>query len=294
MPYLDLIKQSFDIVRRRRYLWFYGLFAGGASFNFQASFPTDSDNDPSSSDSVNGIDPGVVVAIAVVVLVLLLLFIALSTISQGALADSVAAEHRGERRGFGAAWRSGTRSFWRVLGLGLLAGLIGFVVVLAVLLPVAASIALIVASTDGAAPIIVAAVAAGIPALIVLIGLFLVLGVTIQLAMRHLVLAQARVFESLRAGWHLLRDNLIPSGAIFLLQQVASFVGSIVIVFAVVLLCVPTIILLVAGVEAVGIVAAILTGLIVIPLALTAYGALGAFNHSLWTLTYLQMHRSGV
>ncbi len=44
MPYLDLIKDAFHIVRRRRYLWFYGLFAGGASFNFQGSFPTDSED----------------------------------------------------------------------------------------------------------------------------------------------------------------------------------------------------------------------------------------------------------
>ncbi len=109
--------------------------------------------------------------------------------------------------------------------------------------------------------------------------------------MRHLVLAQARVVESLRTGWHLLRDNLIPSGAILLIQQAATFVGSIVIMFTVVVLCLPTIILLIAGATTVGIVAAILTALIVIPLGLTAYGALGAFNHSLWTLTYLQLHR---
>jgi len=294
VPYLDLIKQSFDIVRHRRYLWFYGLFAGGASFNFQASFPSDSDNGSSSSDSAFSIDAGVVIAIALVVLVLLLVFIALNTISQGALADSVAAERRGEQRGFGAAWRSGMRSFWRVLGLGVIAGVIAFAMLLAVLIPVATSIALVVASTDGAAPIIIAAVAAGIPALIVLIGLFIVLGVTIQLAMRHLVLARAGVFESLRAGWQLLRDNLIPSGAMFLIQQVATFAGSIAIVFAVVLLCLPTIILLIAGAKTVGIVAAILTGLVVIPLGLTAYGALGAFNHSLWTLTYLQLHRPAV
>jgi len=243
---------------------------------------------------VSGIDPGVVIAIVLVVLALMLVFIALNTISQGALADSVAAESRGERRGFGAAWRSGTGSFWRVLGLGLLAGVIAFAMLLAVLIPVATSIVLVVASTDGAAPIIIAAVVAGIPALIVLIGLFIVLGVTIQLAMRHLVLARARVFGSLRAGWQLLRDNLIPSGAMFLIQQVATFAGSIVIVFAVVLLCLPAIILLIAGAEAVGIAAAILTGLVVIPLGLTAYGALGAFNHSLWTLTYLQLDRSAV
>lgn len=287
MPYLELITDAFHLVRRNRYLWFYGLFAGGASFNFQVAFPIDPDG--SSSGGGPSVDTEVLIAIAVGIFALLLVFMMLNTISQGALADSVAATKRGELQGFATAWRAGLKSFWRVLGLGLLAGIAALALVLAVLSAVALFVVVVGMATQGTLPVVIAAMAAGVPAIVVLFGLFGVLGVTVQVAIRHLVLARARVVESVGAGWRLVRENLVPSGAILLIQQAATFAGSIVVTLAVVLLCAPAVVLLIAGATAVGIAVAILTALIVIPLGLTAYGALGAFNHSLWTLAYLQL-----
>lgn len=291
MPYLELVKEAFAIVRHHRYLWFYGLFAGGASFNFQFRFPLGSNN--GSSGGSNSADPGVLIAIAAVFLVLALVFIALNTLSQGALADSVAGTRRGERGSFGAAWRSGLRSFWRVLGLLLLTGLAVIALVLAVVIPVGGLIALAVVTTHNTAVIVVTAIATALPALLGLILTFLVIGVTIQLSLRHLVLAQAPILESAKAGWRLFRHNLVQSGAMFLIQQAATFVGSLAIALVVLVLSLPAIILLVAGIKVAGIVAAVLAALIVIPAGLTAFGALGAFNHSLWTLTYLELTRRG-
>ena len=291
MPYLDLVREAFEIARRNRYLWFYGLFAGGVGFNFRVTFPTGSGD--GSAGSSPSLDPGVVIAIAAAVLVFVLILILLSAISQGALADSVAALRRGERRSFGSAWRAGAASFWRVLGLGLLLGLIFLGTVLILILPVAAVVTVLLLTSDNVGLIVAAAIVSAIPALIALICAVVALGVLGQLAIRRLVLAHARVLESLRYGWGLLRHNFIPSGAMFLLQQAANFVASIVIVLAVLLLSLPAIILLIAGTDGVGIAVAVLTGLIVIPLGLTAYGALGTFNHSLWTLTYLELMRRG-
>jgi hypothetical protein len=288
VPYLELIKEAFGIVRHHRYLWFYGVFAGGASVNFPSRFPAGS-SDGSSGGSTS-VDPGVVIAILAVVLILALVFIALSVISQGALADSVAATRSGEHGSFGTAWRFGLRSFWRVLGLLFLTGLAAIVVLLAVVIPVA-SVIILAVSTHNTAVIVVTSIAAALPALLILIALFIFIGVTIQLSLRHLVLARARIFESVAAGWRLVRDNLLPSGAMLLIQYAANFVGSILISLVVLLLSLPAIILLIAGVKTAGIVAAVLAGLIVIPAGLTAYGALGAFNHSLWTLAYLELSR---
>jgi hypothetical protein len=291
VPYLDLVKESFEVARRNRYLWFYGLFAGGTGFNFQASFPTGSGD--GSVDPSPSISPGVVVGIAVAVVVLALVFVLLSTVSQGALADSVAAIRRGERRNFGGAWRAGLANFWRVLGFGLLLGLIFVGAVLVIAVPVAAVITAVVLASGSVAAIIVAAIALGFPALIVLIAAVLALGVLGQLGIRHVVLARGRIVESLRYGWGLLRHNFIPSGAMLLIQQIATFLGTIAIVLPVLLLSLPAIVLLVAGATEVGIGVAVLTAFVVIPLALTAYGALGTFNHSLWTLTYLELTRRG-
>jgi ABC-type sugar transport system permease subunit len=71
-------------------------------------------------------------------------------ISHGALAESVAALHRGETRRFGLAFRTGTRNFWRVLGQILL--FLG--IVLGLLLVVGIPLALLVAgafATDSTA-----------------------------------------------------------------------------------------------------------------------------------------------
>jgi hypothetical protein len=51
------------------------------------------------------------VALVALALVILLVFVILSLISQGALAESVAAIDRGERRGFSTAFRAGVSNF---------------------------------------------------------------------------------------------------------------------------------------------------------------------------------------
>jgi len=55
------------------------------------------------------------------------------------------------------------------------------------------------------------------------------------------------------------------------------------------LLAVPALILFAADLGTAGIVASIVAGLILLPLLLVASGALGAFNHSYWTLAYLRL-----
>lgn len=39
MDYGELIKSAFWISLRNRYLWFFGFFAGGSSFNFSGNIP---------------------------------------------------------------------------------------------------------------------------------------------------------------------------------------------------------------------------------------------------------------
>ena len=58
----------------------------------------------------------VIIVFVLLALVLFVIFLALVVISNGGLADSVAAIERGERRRFGSTWRAGTSRFWRVLG----------------------------------------------------------------------------------------------------------------------------------------------------------------------------------
>ena len=104
MNYGELIGDAFRITLRNRYLWFFGFFAGGStSFNVPTSAPTGGGNfnpdDFQSSSTMlsavqvgQGLGTGVLIAgLVIVALILALVFIFMSIVSQGALADSVAA-----------------------------------------------------------------------------------------------------------------------------------------------------------------------------------------------------------
>ena len=113
MNYGNLLSEAFRITWRNRFLWFFGFFVGGASFNLpstnfggQRDVPFGSPSGPLRWVSENLIL--FLVTVGVLVVVLALVFIVLAMIAHGALAESVAALHRGEGRRFGSAWRTGT------------------------------------------------------------------------------------------------------------------------------------------------------------------------------------------
>src|SRR3712207_2244831 len=108
MNYLDLIKDAFWITLRNRYLWFFGFFAGGGGGVSNFSFPSGSGDFDGENGRQASAAPvlaaqqtaldnvALIVALAVLVLLILLVFVILYLISQGALAESVAALDRGE------------------------------------------------------------------------------------------------------------------------------------------------------------------------------------------------------
>ena len=55
MNYGELIKDSFRLTLRNRYLWFFGFFAGGVGANFGSNVPT---SFPGDSQNFENFDPG--------------------------------------------------------------------------------------------------------------------------------------------------------------------------------------------------------------------------------------------
>jgi len=289
MPDSRLLVDLFHLVRRNRFLWFFGLFAGTGSFNFSFNFPT-GDDSGGSADSASSIDPAVVVAIAGGALLLLLVFLALSAISQGALADSVAALYRGEERRFGIAWTAGRSTFWRVVGLFILTGLIGLGLLLLIVLPLGGLVFGVFSATDEVAARIVVAVLAGLGALALLLVVFVPYSVIVQFAIRGVTLRRSRIRESLRAGWQLFRHNLGASLLTVGIQYGIAIAAGFVIGIVTVVVAIPLVILLLAtDASAVAIGAAIFGAVLLLPVLLAASGALGAYNHGLWTLSYLRL-----
>src|SRR3954469_6212393 len=162
MNYGEIIKTAFWITLGNRYLWFFGFFAGGTStgFNLPTGGSSDFNNndfDQASSGPVfvaqvgqQGAFENVALTVAIVALGLLivLVFLILALISQGALAESVAALDRGESRRFSSAWRAGISNFWRVLGYYVVFILISLGLLVVIGVPIALLVAGVFAATE--------------------------------------------------------------------------------------------------------------------------------------------------
>ncbi len=234
-----------------------------------------------------------IVALVVLVLVILLVFVILSLISQGALAESVAAIDRGERRHFWSAWRAGVSNFWSVLGQILLFILIGIGFLLVIGMPAAALVLGTFAVTDSPGlRILFVAVVALIAIALLIVG-FIPLAVIAQFALRELVVGGERVFDSIRGGYRLFRRNLGRSLLLWLIQVVLMLAAGIALVIAAILvglaLFIPTIILAVAEYATAAILTGVVAGLSLLPILLVASAILGTLNHSYWTLAYLRL-----
>jgi hypothetical protein len=307
MNYGDLIRDAFTITLHNRYLWFFGFFAGGTGSNFVGNVPPGSgnfnfDNFRRPGSDVSGLtaqfgqglsETVLILGIVVVVLILALFFIVLAIISQGALADSVAAIDRGQGRRFGSAFTSGMGNFWRVLGYYV----VFFLVALGLLVVIAIPTALLIGGTFAATQVtgvrVSVAVVVGILAVLLLIVVFIPLSIIGQYALRDIVVRRERVLGSVGSGYGLFRHNIGRSLLIWLIHLGLSI--GIGIAFILLLLIVglvlfiPTIALAVAGSSTGAIIAGVIAGLILLPLLLVAAGAIGTFSHAYWTLAYLRL-----
>ena len=233
---------------------------------------------------------------AVVVLALIYFFFYL--VSQGALAEGVAAIDRGEERRFGLSFRSGLSNFWRVLGQILLLFLIALALALAVGLPAALVIgALIILPEAPGAGVIIVSVLVGLLAFLLFIVGVVALYIVSEFALRALVVGGEGVTGAIGSGYRLFRENLGRSLLIWLLS-IALSVGiglAIAIVMLVVglLLFLPTILLAAADFTVVPVITGAFAGLAVLAILLVVSGAFGTFRHTYWTLAYLRMNEPG-
>ncbi|CAA9443306.1 MAG: hypothetical protein AVDCRST_MAG58-165 [uncultured Rubrobacteraceae bacterium] len=290
MNYGDLIRDAFRITLHNRFLWFFGFFAGGVGFNFPGNFGSGGDNLNPQNLLGNTV---LILGLVIVVLLIALFFIFLAIVSQGALADSVAAIDRGEGRRFGSAFGSGMGNFWRVLGYYVVFFLVALGLLVVIGVPVALLIGGTFAATQSTGARISVAVIVGLLAIILLIVVFIPLSIIGQYALREIVVRRERVVGSVGSGYSLFRRNIGRSLLLWLIQLGLSI--GIGIAFLLLLLIVglvlaiPAIALAFAGYTMGAWIAGVPAVLIVFLLFLVATGAIGTFSHAYWTLAYLRV-----
>ena len=306
MNYGDLIRDAFRISWRNKYLWFFGFFAGGVGSSFGGNVPSGAGNFNGGGSEQSGtpglaaqLGPGVfdnaalIVALVAVGVVILLLALALTLISQGALAENVAAIDRGEGRRFGSGWRAGLANVWRVLGYYVVYLLITLGLLVAIGVPIALLIAGTFAATDSVGARVTVAVLAGLLGVLALILVFIPLSIVAQYALREIVVRRTGIFASFGGGYRIFRRSLGRSLLVWLINLLLGIGVTIAALIALgivgLVLFLPTILLAFAEMTTAAIVAGIVAGVILLPIILVVSGATGTFFHSYWTLAYLRL-----
>lgn len=205
----------------------------------------------------------------------------------------MAALDRGENRRFSSAFGAGVSNFWRVLGYFLLLVLISLGLLLAIGVPIALLVTVVFTGTEAAGARTLIVVLAALVGFVLLLVVFVPLSIVWQFGLREVVLHREGITGSIGDGYRLFRRNLGKSLLLLLIQIAISIGVGLALLIATLLLglllAAPALILFAADLNTVGIIASIVAALILLPLLLVTSGALGAFNHSYWTLAYLRL-----
>ncbi len=306
MNYGDLIRDAFRISWRNKYLWFFGFFVGGVGSSFGGNVPSGAGNFDGGGSEQSGtpglaaqLGPGLfdnvalLIALIVVVGLIVVLFLALTLISQGALAENVAAIDRGEGRRFGSGWRAGLGNVWRVLGYYVVYLLITLGLLIAIGVPIGLLVGVTFAVTQSVAARVIVAVLAGLLGILALIVVFIPLSIISQYALREIVVRRAGIFASFGGGYRIFRRDVGRSLLLWLINLLLGIGVTIAVVLALgivgLVLFLPAILLAFAEMSTAAIVTGIVAGVILLPILLAVSGATGAFFHSYWTLAYLRL-----
>ncbi len=249
MDYTALLRTAWGITRRYKYLWVLGLFAAeGGGCSFSGSSPN-LGGELGSGDigSFSGIEDffsqywPVLVALVIGLIVLSIALWVISIISTGGLiAGTDAAYHERTDSGLGDSWRAGLRSFWRLLGMWLLVGLMVFLAILLVVLAIGLPIGL---ATYRDADLGAGAIIGVVLFVILLVLIAIPLGITLQIVLtwanRSLVLQGTGIMDSLRAGWRLFRSNLGVSLMVWLIAVGVSIGTAVAVLIPIAILAIP-------------------------------------------------------
>ncbi len=295
MDYFGIIKKAYEITIKHKFLWIFGILAGGyGGFRGFSSSINYSDTGSGFEKGLNsltnqswqtfwGIWGGLIIGGLVALGLLAIAFFVLNIISQGALVSGAEKLSKKEKADFHSAFSVGWRNFWRVWGMAIL-----------YLLMILAS--LIVWIVPAAVAFVTGAIAVGIiwAALFFFVDLafWILIGLISPYSLRIIVLKKMGVWESIRESLHFFRDHWVQVVLMYLL--LFAFGMAYGLAFLLAILITGSILLAIGyGLFLASIVAAIIYGLVVgLALVVTLIiigGVYNTFYSTTLTLTYLEL-----
>lgn len=313
MPYSDILKRAFQVVRNEPALWVLGIIlaffggGGGGGFNFNTggNFGGDGPNyDGPTPELPSWANPDNLLILGIVVGCFVLLWIVVAMVVQSAalagLVHGAARAAEGEDVHWRDLWRAGfSRRGRRVLGLKLLVGIPMFVgILIGAGLLIAAAIPFFEAafSNGEPGPGFVAGFLGGflvlIPLILCLVLFTWVLELIGHYAVREVVLSDLGVLPAFRQGWRLFRNNLGPSilwGIILaVLGATLGFILGIAVFVLLLVMGLPLFLLLSSQAFPLEltVVSVILLALVIGLISSVLYGPLLAYVETVWTLVW--------
>jgi len=243
--YREILKKAWDLTKRLKYLWFFGIFAAltanGEEYdlivrNFdtvakldhqiqklrdllnQGVFSTVSQN--LNSFFTNNIFSSILIVFAGIIIVLAGIY--LITISQIAIIKAASLFKKDKKMPFIDGFFLGTRKFWPVFFINLLAKIIIYGLLLIVGIPLA------IAYVNSGNFTLLTTIS--LFAFLVLVPLNVFISFLVRYASIHTVLKGAGVFASIKESWHLFRKNWLITLENALLLYIINFLITFVIV----------------------------------------------------------------
>lgn len=306
MDYSKLITRSFDIVKKRRYLWWLGLLAalteGGYGRMSQFDFGNylNSDNLKNGGDAANsggsvlgaatsfiGTNGGAIAIITLITIIIFILILFVSYSSKAGLIKSVdRIEENQEEWHFIDAFRVGRKYFLRLFGFSLLCFL-SIVILLGVF---AAPITFFFLAHQTSLTIL--AVALIIIGLLLLIALAIYIGMTFPVVERNIVLEEKGVFLAIGDSYRLLKQKFVKLFLTYLVNVGIGMAYSIVIgiaslIVAGLLFGIGYLLYLASHILAIAY--GVISGIALMAALLGLAGFFTAYLSSYWTLAYREL-----
>lgn len=298
MDYFGIIKKSYYLSLKHKFLWIFGILVGGyggfkgfgTSFNSSSVTNNwgDSFTKAFSDSNLNNFwanYAGVFFAIMAICGVIALILFTLSIISQGALIGSAERLSKNEKTNFKIGFAIGWHNFWRVLGVGIIFMLMVIASLIVLVVPV---VVLILAKVYAIAIIL------GILLFFVCLAFWILIAIITPYSLRIVVLEKLGIFTSIREALHLFRKNWGEIIVMYLLLMAIGIGFGILLLLAIMILG-GIIIAIGFGFWLASPLSAVIYGLVIglaffICLVIVS-GAYKSFTSNVLTLTYLKLKK---
>ena len=303
--YRFFLKQAWNITKRYRHLWFFGIFAALTAIGGEYQIIAQSANNNLGGNFINGgifilynlFNPSLytgihnlaaanpsafwsLISVFALAAVLIIIMVYLAIISQAALVEQSAriilSKKKKEKLSIGEGMVSGRRHFWHVLGLNITNSLVITLCSLLISLPL-----LFLFITD-----------AGILTLLYLILFVIFVPVSLIIAFISKYAIAARVLEnksfvaSLEQGWQIFKQNWLVSLEMALILFIINFAASLVTLIIIFLFLIP---LLVLSIQLSLPFLIALSFLLILITMIFAASLLNTFQISSWTGLFLHL-----